>query len=109
MRFKSILAGIAAASMAAAPAVAAPKPAPVAVTEMAPAAETVEGEQIRGGFLLPLAITADLQSLVSNAFSLLTNNNKEVLVRLQGNVRAGRGGVFIGVPVRYEGKQRIRF
>ncbi|HEX8380524.1 MAG TPA: hypothetical protein VF619_08260 [Allosphingosinicella sp.] len=54
MRFKSILAAIAAASMAAAPAVAAPKRAPVA--EVTPAAETVEGDQIRGGFLLPLAI-----------------------------------------------------
>jgi hypothetical protein len=38
--------------MAAAPVVAAPKP-PV---EVAPQSETVEGEQIRGGFLLPLAI-----------------------------------------------------
>jgi type IV secretory pathway VirB2 component (pilin) len=54
MRFSSILASIAAASMAAAPALAAPVPAPR--TEVAPAAETVEGEQIRGGFLLPLAI-----------------------------------------------------
>ncbi|HEX8481587.1 MAG TPA: hypothetical protein VF650_06785 [Allosphingosinicella sp.] len=54
MRFNSILAAIAAASMAASPVAAAPKPAPVA--EVAPAAETVEGEQIRGGFLLPLAI-----------------------------------------------------
>lgn len=52
MRINSILAAIAAASMAAAPVVAAPAP-PV---EVAPAAETVEGEQIRGGFLLPLAI-----------------------------------------------------
>lgn len=52
MRFNSILAAIAAASMVAAPVVAAPKPA----AEIAPQSETVEGEQIRGGFLLPLAI-----------------------------------------------------
>jgi hypothetical protein len=52
MRINSILAAVAAASMAAAPVVAAPKP-PV---EIAPQSETVEGEQIRGGFLLPLAI-----------------------------------------------------
>ena len=56
MRINSILAAIAAASMAAAPVVAAPKPAPAPATEVAPAAETVEGEQIRGGFLLPLAV-----------------------------------------------------
>jgi type IV secretory pathway VirB2 component (pilin) len=54
MRINSILAALAAASMAAAPAVAAPKPVPA--TEVAPRGETVEGEQIRGGFLLPLAI-----------------------------------------------------
>jgi hypothetical protein len=52
MRINSILAAIAAASMAAAPVVAAPKPA----TEVSPQSETVNGEQIRGGFLLPLAI-----------------------------------------------------
>ncbi len=51
MRINSILAAVAAASMAAAPVVAAPKP-----VEVAPQSETVEGEQIRGGFLLPLAI-----------------------------------------------------
>jgi hypothetical protein len=52
MRIPSILAAIAAASMAAAPVVAQPRPA----AEVAPQSETVEGEQIRGGFLLPLAI-----------------------------------------------------
>ena len=52
MRLNSILAAVAAISMAAAPAIAAPKPA----AEVAPQSETVEGDQIRGGFLLPLAI-----------------------------------------------------
>lgn len=52
MRISSILAAIAAASMIAAPVVAAP----AAPAEVAPAVETVEGEQIRGGFLLPLAV-----------------------------------------------------
>jgi archaellum biogenesis protein FlaJ (TadC family) len=52
MRIKYILPAFAALSMAAAPVVAAPKP-PI---EVAPQSETVEGEQIRGGFLLPLAI-----------------------------------------------------
>jgi hypothetical protein len=57
MRINSILAGLAAASLAAAPAVAAPKPAATPSTsEIAPAGESVDGEQIRGGFLLPLAI-----------------------------------------------------
>jgi hypothetical protein len=57
MRISSILASLAAVSLAAAPAAAAPKPAaPAATTEVAPQSESVEGDQIRGGFLLPLAI-----------------------------------------------------
>ena len=57
MRINSMLAALAAVSLAAAPVAAAPKPvSPPAQTEVAPAGETVEGDQIRGGFLLPLAI-----------------------------------------------------
>jgi len=57
LRINSILAGLAAVSLAAAPAVAAPRPAAMpATSEIAPAGESVDGEQIRGGFLLPLAI-----------------------------------------------------
>jgi hypothetical protein len=56
MRIPSILAAIAAASMAAAPVVAQPRPAAKPAAEVAPQSETVDGEQIRGGFLLPLAI-----------------------------------------------------
>jgi hypothetical protein len=56
MRIHSILATMAAAAMATAPVVAAPKPAASPATEIAPQSESVDGEQIRGGFLLPLAI-----------------------------------------------------
>jgi type IV secretory pathway VirB2 component (pilin) len=56
MRINSILAAVAAASMAAAPVVAAPQLPAAPAAEVAPQSETVEGEQIRGGFLLPLAI-----------------------------------------------------
>jgi hypothetical protein len=74
MRINSILAAVAAASMAAAPAVAAPKPvgAP-ATSEIAPAGETAQGEQIRGGFLLPLAI---IIAIILGVL-LLTNNDED--------------------------------
>ena len=55
MRFSSILAAVAASSLVAAPVVAAPK-VPAATAEVAPEAESVDGNQIRGGYLLPLAI-----------------------------------------------------
>jgi LEA14-like dessication related protein len=62
----------------------------------------------RDTFLLPVSVTADLKNIVSNAFELLSSQDKDMLVRLQGTIRAGKAGVFIGVPVRYEGQQRIR-
>jgi hypothetical protein len=73
MRINSILAALAAASMAAAPAVAAPKPAAAPAAEVAPQSETVEGEQIRGGFLLPLAI---IIAIIIGVI-LLTKNDEE--------------------------------
>ena len=74
MRINSILAALAAASLAAAPAVAAPKPAATPSTvEIAPAGESVDGEQIRGGFLLPLAI---IIAIIIGVL-LLTNDDEE--------------------------------
>jgi hypothetical protein len=73
MRISSILAALAATSMAVAPVVAAPKPAAAPATEVAPQSETVEGDQIRGGFLLPLAIIIALLIGVL----LLTKNDDE--------------------------------
>ena len=61
----------------------------------------------RDTFLLPVTVTADLRNLITNALDLLTTKNKDVLVRLQGTVRAGKGGIFISVPMHYEGRQRI--
>ena len=74
MRINSILAAVAAVSMAAAPAVAAPKPVgSPATTEVAPAGETVSGDQIRGGFLLPLAI---IVAIIIGVL-LLTNDDED--------------------------------
>ncbi len=63
----------------------------------------------RDTFLLPVSVTADIRNIFSNALEVLTNGNGEVLVRLQGSVRAGKAGIFVGVPINYEGKQRIHF
>jgi len=54
--------------------VAAPKPAAMpATTEIAPSSESVDGEQIRGGFLLPLAI---IIAIIIGVI-LLTNDDDE--------------------------------
>ena len=74
MRINSILAAVAAASLAAAPAVAAPKPVgSPATSEVAPAGERVQGDQIRGGFLLPLAI---IVAIIIGVL-LLTNDDED--------------------------------
>lgn len=58
-------------------------------------------------FMMPVAVTANLGSILSNAFDIIANKDKEVPVRLQGTIRAGKGGVFIPVKINYEGRQRL--
>lgn len=70
MRLKSILAAMAAASMATASVVAQPAPA----AEIAPQVETVDGEQLRGGFIIPLAI---IIAILIGVLLLTRNNDDE--------------------------------
>lgn len=56
-------------------------------------------------FLVPVTIHAPLDRIVVSALDLLTNN--EIKVKLEGSIKAGRYGVFLKVPLHYEGKQRI--
>lgn len=53
---KSVVAALAAVSMIATPIAATAQSTAPAQTEVTPAGETVEGNEIRGGYLLPLAI-----------------------------------------------------
>jgi LEA14-like dessication related protein len=55
-------------------------------------------------FNMPVALTADLKSIFPNALNIIFN--KEVNVRLQGNVKAGKG-VFLNIPINYEGRQKL--
>lgn len=58
----------------------------------------------RDTFLLPVTLIPDLKGVFPNALQLLFN--KEVLVKLEGSVKAGRG-LFITVPLHYEGRQKL--
>lgn len=55
-------------------------------------------------FLLPVALNADLKGVISNGLELMAN--KEVNVRLEGFVKAGKG-VYINIPVHYAGKKKL--
>ena len=57
-------------------------------------------------FLLPILLKVDLANVLPNAYELLTS--KEVKLKLSGAVKAGKHGIYINVPVSYEGKQVIR-
>jgi LEA14-like dessication related protein len=56
-------------------------------------------------FLIPVSMDVKLKNLLANAAQLLLN--PDVMVRLNGNAKVGRKGIFVNVPVNYEGKQRI--
>lgn len=62
----------------------------------------------RDTFTMPVTITAPLAGLVGNAVNLLTKQEQLIPVRLEGAIRAGKGGVFVPVKVHYEGTQRVK-
>jgi LEA14-like dessication related protein len=55
-------------------------------------------------FLMPVYLTADLKSIFSNALQIIFN--KEVDVKLEGSVKAGKG-LFVTVPINYYGRQKL--
>ncbi|MEO5650999.1 MAG: LEA type 2 family protein [Ginsengibacter sp.] len=54
-------------------------------------------------FLVPVKFKVDMQNAFKNAWNTLIG--KEVLVRLSGKVKVGKGNVFMSFPINYETKQ----
>ena len=63
----------------------------------------------RDTFRLPLTFQISLSDMVGQGLNMLNSNNQEVLIKMVGTVRAGKAGVFVPVPVYYEGKQVFRY
>lgn len=57
----------------------------------------------RDTFSIPIKFNVDMQNAFKNVWNTLTG--KEILVRLSGKVRVGKGNVFMSFPVEYETKQ----
>ena len=57
----------------------------------------------RDTFLVPVKFNVDMRNAFKNAWNTLMG--KEVLVRLSGKVRVGKGNVFMSFPINYETKQ----
>lgn len=55
---------------------------------------------------VPLQLTASAKDLLSNTLKVWLN--PDVKIRITGAARAGRGSLFVNVPINYEGVQRIQ-
>lgn len=59
----------------------------------------------RSEFTLPSRMAVDMKNLFKNTFSVLFSN--DVLVKVKGTTRVGKGNFFINVPVNYEGRHKF--
>jgi LEA14-like dessication related protein len=57
-------------------------------------------------FTLPSKIMVDMKSVFKNVFNVLFSN--DVLVKVKGNTRVGKAGVYITVPFTYEGRHKVQ-
>lgn len=57
----------------------------------------------RNTFLVPVKFDVDMKNAFKNAWNTLIG--KEVLIRLSGKVKVGKGNVFLSFPIEYESKQ----
>ena len=60
----------------------------------------------RDTFTLPILLRVDLVQAIPDAVQLLIT--KEITLKLTGIIRAGKHGMFVKIPVSYEGKQKIK-
>ena len=56
-------------------------------------------------FLIPVALTVDLKSILVNSLQLLVK--PDVTIKMKGYVKVGKGGVFISVPVDFVTQQKV--
>ncbi|OJW03771.1 MAG: hypothetical protein BGO52_16520 [Sphingobacteriales bacterium 44-61] len=59
----------------------------------------------KDSFLIPVKLAVDMKKLLKNSFTALFK--KEVMIRIEGEAKAGKGGFYRKFPVKYEGKQDI--
>lgn len=59
----------------------------------------------RDTFYIPVSMKLNMKDVFSNAVEVLLTH--EAGIRLEGFARLGRSGIFINVPIRYEGRQKI--
>lgn len=55
-------------------------------------------------FRMPVVLEMNMKKLLKNSAALLLKS--EVVLRVEGKAKVGKGGIYINYPIRYEGKQR---
>lgn len=63
----------------------------------------------RDTFFLPVILKVDMNTTVMQLIQALGQGEQEVKVKMDGNARIGRGGIFINYPIKYEGMQKLKF
>jgi LEA14-like dessication related protein len=61
----------------------------------------------RDTFYLPVILKVDMNTTVMQLIQALGSGQQKVKVKLDGNARVGRGGIFINYPIKYEGMQKL--
>ena len=59
----------------------------------------------KDSFSLPVTLALDMSNVIPGAMQLLFNS--QVDLKIKGSIKAGKRGVFVSVPVNYEGKQDV--
>jgi LEA14-like dessication related protein len=56
-------------------------------------------------FTLPARMQVDMRNIFKNTINVLFS--REVLVGAKGTTRIGKGGVFLNIPINYEGRHKV--
>jgi len=60
-------------------------------------------------FLLPVVLKVNMNNTAIGLLQTLAAGQDSVFIKLDGNAKVGRGGLFINYPIRYQGMQKIKF
>ncbi len=58
-------------------------------------------------FYVPVQMKVNMKQLLGNALTLLMND--ELDVKVNGTIRLGRKGLYMNLPVNYQGKQKMEW
>ncbi len=60
----------------------------------------------RDTFSIPVSMEVEMKKIFPNALAILLK--EEVNLRIEGTAKLGKAGIFLNVPVKYQGKHSLR-